>query len=366
MRIAQVAPLAESVPPKLYGGTERVVSHLTEELVAQGHRVVLYASGDSETSAELRACATRALRLDEGCRDPLAHHVAMLDRVASECDEFDIIHYHVDYLHFPLSRRLSTPHLTTLHGRLDIPDLLPLYQRFDDVPVVSISHAQRAPLPHAAWAGNVYHGLPLDLLRFSGERGRYLAFIGRLSREKGVDLAIEIATRTGQELKIAAKIAEDERDYYEEVRPLFGRRGIEYLGEIGEGEKAALLGGAAALLFPIDWPEPFGLVMIEAMACGTPVIAFRAGSVPEVVDEGATGIVCDSLDEAVAAALRVHELDRAQCRKTFEERFSAERMAADYVDLFRRLALPTSTAATHGAALGPAHSRLLGADSDRN
>jgi glycosyltransferase involved in cell wall biosynthesis len=338
MRIAQVAPLYESVPPKYYGGTERVVSYLTEELVQQGHDVTLFASGDSVTSARLAAASRRALRLDKHGIEPLAHQVLLLERVVQRAGSFDVIHFHVDYLHFPYSRRHSTPQLTTLHGRLDIPDLVPLYREFRDMPVVSISAAQREPLPFAAWIGTVHHGLPRSLYRFQPEGGEYLAFLGRIAPEKRVDRAIEIARRVGLPLKIAAKVDDVDRAYFENlIEPLLDHPRIEYLGEIGEGEKDEFLGGARALLFPIDWPEPFGLVMVEAMACGTPVIAFSGGSVPEVLDEGETGFIVDDLDNAVAAVHRVGELSRARCREVFEERFTATRMAYDYLELYSTL-----------------------------
>ncbi len=287
MRIAQVAPLYESVPPKYYGGTERIVSYLTEELVRQGHDVTLFASGDSVTAAQLVPACPSSLRLDRSCEDQLAHHVLMLEHVVQRAAEFDVLHFHVDYLHFPFSRRQPTPHVTTLHGRLDIPDLVPLYREFNGVPLVSISDAQREPLPWANWLATVYHGLPPDLYRFRGEPGGYLAFLGRISPEKRVDRAIEIAQRVRMPLRIAAKIDAVDQAYFErEIEPLLDDPLVEYVGEIGETEKDEFLGNAQALLFPIDWPEPFGLVMIEALACGTPVIAYRHGSVPEVLDDG--------------------------------------------------------------------------------
>ncbi|MFZ5558166.1 MAG: glycosyltransferase family 4 protein [Pseudomonadota bacterium] len=338
MRIAQVAPLFESVPPKYYGGTERVVSYLTEELVSQGHQVTLFASGDSVTGARLVAACRRSLRLDKQCVDQMAHHVLLLETVFQSAAEFDVIHFHVDYLHFPLSRRQKITQLTTLHGRLDIPDLGPLYQEFREMPLVSISDAQREPLPAVNWQATVYHGLPRDLYRFRPEPGSYLAFLGRISPEKRVDRAIEIAKQIRMPLRIAAKVDQVDQDYFGGViEPLLRDPLVEYVGEIGDGEKEAFLGNAYALLFPIDWPEPFGLVMIEAMACGTPVIAYRKGSVPEVMEEGHTGFIVHTLEEAVAAARRIPELSRQRCREVFEQRFTATRMAADYLKAYERL-----------------------------
>jgi glycosyltransferase involved in cell wall biosynthesis len=338
MRIAQVSPLYESVPPRYYGGTERVVSYLTEELVRQGHDVTLFASGDSRTRARLVAPCRQALRLDSRSVDPLPHHMLMLDQVYQKAARFDVIHFHVDYLHFPLSRRMRALHLTTLHGRLDIPDLEPLYRQFRDVPLVSISNAQRAPLPFVNWQATVYHGLPPDLFRFQPRPGKYLAFLGRISPEKRVDRAVEIARRVGMPLRVAAKVDAVDRGYFEErIAPLFRDRLIDFIGEIGEGEKERFLGEAYALLFPIDWPEPFGLVMIEALACGTPVIAFRRGSVAEVIDDGVSGYVVDSVSSAVDALERLEHLDRRRCREAFERRFAAARMAGDYVRIYERL-----------------------------
>ena len=338
MRIAQIAPLYESVPPKYYGGTERVVSYLTEALVAQGHDVTLFASGDSVTEAHLVAGSRRALRMDKHCVDQLAHHVLLLERVLQRAEQFDILHFHVDYIHFPLSRRLTTPHVTTLHGRLDIPDLAPLYREFRDIPVVSISDDQRKPLPWANWQGTVYHGLPDDLYAYRGEPGTYFAFVGRISPEKRVDRAIEIAKRLGMPLKIAAKVDEVNREYFEGVvEPLLRDPRIEFMGEIGEGEKEEFLGNAYALLFPIDWPEPFGLVMIEAMACGTPVLAYDRGSVSEVMEQGRTGFVVETLEGALAAARRIPELSRKRCREVFDQRFTADRMARDYLEVYDRV-----------------------------
>jgi glycosyltransferase involved in cell wall biosynthesis len=338
MRIAQVSPLFESVPPQSYGGTERVVSYLTEELVRQGHDVTLFASGDSVTHAELVAVTERSLRLSTSCTDHLAHHIVMLESVARRAAEFDLIHYHIDYLHYPLSRRLESVHLTTLHGRLDLPDLVPLYEEFPEMPVVSISDAQRDPLPWINWVDTVYHGIPHDLYSFYPGAGEYLAFVGRISPEKRVDRAIEIARRSGMPLKIAAKIDAVDLEYFRsEIRPLLEDPRVEYLGEIGDHEKNALLGGAVALLFPIDWPEPFGLVMIEAMACGTPVIAYHHGSVPEIIEEGVSGYVVSSVEEAVSAVCKVSSLTRHDVRAAFEARFTVDRMARDYLAVYEQL-----------------------------
>jgi glycosyltransferase involved in cell wall biosynthesis len=340
MRIAQVSPLYESVPPKAYGGTERIVHYITEALVDAGEDVTLFASGDSETSAELIPGCKRSLRLDTTCRDFLVPHFLMLEKVLQRADEFDVIHFHCDYLHFPLSRRQDFAHVTTLHGRLDLPELAPLYREFRDMPLVSISNAQRRPIPKARWMSTVYHGLPLDLYSLQPKSGDYLAFLGRISPEKRADRAVEIAMRTGIPLRVAAKVDRADKDYYEaEIKPLFEKAGslVEFIGEIGETEKQDFLGNARALLFPIDWPEPFGLVMIEAMACGTPVIAFSCGSVPEVLEDGVTGFLVDDIDEAVAAVDGLDKLRRAGCRREFENRYSAPRMAEDYIAVYRRL-----------------------------
>ncbi len=338
MKIAQVAPLYESVPPKYYGGTERVVSYLTEELVRQGHDVTLFATGDSVTRARLEAATPAGLRLDPNCRDPIAHHMVLLDRVVRQAGRFDIIHFHTDYLHFPLTRQLRTPHVTTQHGRLDLPDLQPLYRRFCDIPLVSICNDQRQPVNFANWVATVYHGLPEELCAFRPGPGKYLAFLGRIHPEKRVDRAVEIAERAGMELRIAAKVDKADRDYFEtRVKPLLERPGVEFIGEIGEQEKCDFLGNAYALLFPIDWPEPFGLVMIEAMACGTPVIAWPRGSVPEIIRDGDNGFLVESVEAAVAAVARVSALRREDCRRHFEARFSAQRMARDYLAVYRSL-----------------------------
>jgi glycosyltransferase involved in cell wall biosynthesis len=351
MRIAQVAPLFESVPPRLYGGTERIVHYLTEELVRLGHDVTLYASGDSRTSARLVSACARSLRLDRTSIDHVAHHMLLLEQLARDHANYDVIHFHIDYLHFAMSRLLGYPQLTTLHGRLDIPDLQPLYDAFRDMPVVSISNAQRAPLPQANFIGTVLHGLPTDLLQFSAEPCDYLLFMGRISPEKRPDRAVEIARALNMPLKVAAKIATHDQDYYErEIAPLFADPLVTFQGEVPEGDKSALVGGARAVLFPIDWPEPFGLVMIEAMACGTPVIAFDHGSVREVVDHGVTGFVVNDMPGAIQATRQAHTLDRRRIRATFERRFSARRMAEQYIQLYEAVARPTSQGLARGAA----------------
>lgn len=339
MRIAQIAPLYERVPPRLYGGTERVVSFLTEELVRQGHDVTLFASGDSETSAKLVRCCDMALRFNPAVRDALPYHMIMLEEVRRRIDQFDILHFHIDIIHAPLVYGLADRTLTTLHGRLDLPDLVPFYAAFRKLPLASISNDQRRYLVSANWVGTVYHGLPRSLLPFRPNPDGYLAFLGRISPEKRPDQAIEIAARSGMPLKIAAKVDRADQAYWEtKIRPMVeGNPDVEFIGEIGEGDKARFLGGAAALLFPVDWPEPFGLVMIEAMACGTPVVAFRRGSVPEVIEENVSGFVVDTIEEAVAAVRRVQDLDRAGVRAEFDRRFTAERMARDYIDIYRRL-----------------------------
>ncbi len=341
MKIAQVAPLIESVPPRLYGGTERVVSYLTEELVRQGHDVTLFASGDSQTAAKLVASVPQALRLDPAVKDVLPYAILQLEHLRQRIDEFDVVHFHGDYLHLPLARALlGTQVVTTMHGRLDLPDYQPLFKEFADTPLVSISNEQRRPLPNACWVGTVYHGLPTSVCEFQPHpRGRYLAFLGRISPEKRPDRAIEIAARAGMTLRIAAKVDDADRDYFRaEIEPLLSQPHVEYVGEISEDQKAEFLGNADALLFPIDWPEPFGLAMIEAMSCGTPCIAWRAGSVPEVVDEGVSGWIVDSIDAAVEAVQRLPLLDRHKVRARFEQRFSAERMARNYLHIYTALA----------------------------
>ncbi|MGZ2488071.1 glycosyltransferase involved in cell wall biosynthesis [Rhizobium pisi] len=340
MKIAQIAPLAESVPPKLYGGTERIVSYLTEALVAQGHDVTLFASGDSVTDARLVPCSDLALRLNPAVKDHLPHQVVMLEEVRRRAHEFDVLHFHIDLLHFPLIRDFADRTLTTLHGRLDLPDLKPFYQAFADIPVVSISNDQRRPMPPVNWAGTVYHGLPADLLPFTKKpKGNYLAFLGRISPEKRPDRAIEIAAKIGMQLKMAAKIDNTDRAYWETViEPMVKcHSNVEFIGEINQRQKAAFLGDAGALLFPIDWPEPFGLVMIEAMACGTPVVAFGCGSVPEVIDNGVTGVLVADVADAAEKLDWALRIDRHRVRATFEKRFTAGRMARDYLDLYRNL-----------------------------
>lgn len=357
MKIAQIAPLFESVPPRLYGGTERVVSWLTEELVRQGHQVTLFASQDSITSAELVPCTTRALRLDHDVQDAIPHQMVMLDKVRERADEFDILHFHTDYLHFPLFRSERGRTLTTLHGRQDLLDHMPFYRRFSDMPLVSISNAQRAPLSGANFVATVYHGLPLDLHTPSfSPTGGYLAFLGRISPEKRPDRAIAIARAAGLPLKIAAKVDKADEAYFRGViAPMLNEPGIEFIGEINESAKSEFLGNAAALLFPIDWPEPFGLVMIEAMACATPVLAFRCGSVPEIVDDGLTGRIVSDVDEAARAIPGLLALDRKAIRARFEGRFSSARMATEYTRIYQRMlrSLTASSGYRHSLRVRP-------------
>jgi glycosyltransferase involved in cell wall biosynthesis len=338
MHIAQVAPLTEAVPPKLYGGTERVVSWLTEELIALGHEVTLFASGDSSTSAKLEAMWPRALRLDGAVRDPNALHMMMLEQVYRRASDFDILHCHLDYYPFSLFSRQPTPFVTTLHGRLDLPEHQPTFDTFNMAPVVSISNSQRRPLPQANWVRTVLHGLPKDLLVPKPVKPSYFAFLGRIAPEKGIERAILIAQHCGVKLKVAAKVDRADQDYYDEkIKPLLASKHVEFIGEINDQEKPDFLSGAIALMFPIDWPEPFGLVMIEAMACGTPVIAFNRGSVPEIIEDGLTGFVVEDEAGAIGAVDRLGHLSREKIRTRFEERFTARRMAQDYLNVYRSL-----------------------------
>ncbi|HYV18660.1 MAG TPA: glycosyltransferase family 4 protein [Verrucomicrobiae bacterium] len=338
MRIAQIAPLYESVPPQGYGGTERVVSYLTEKLVELGHDVTLFASGDSETMAGLVAGAPQALRLSRYHGDPLVPHLVMLEQAFARADDFDVVHSHVDVLGLPFARRAGVPVVTTLHGRLDFEELGLLYDEYAEQPMVSISESQREPIPQARWVGTVHHGLPADLYRFHPGPGRYLAFIGRASPEKRLDRAIEIALRSRRTLKIAAKVDKADRDYFrKEIEPLLNHPLLEWVGEVNDSAKDDFLGGAEALLFPIDWPEPFGLTMIESMACGTPVIAWQHGSVAEVLEHGVTGFLCDDIGAAVRAVKRLERLSREVCRQVFEKRFTSDRMARDYVAIYERV-----------------------------
>ncbi len=341
MRIAQVAPLTESVPPRLYGGTERVVSWLTEELVRLGHDVTLFASGDSQTDAKLVAVSERALRLDPSVKDPFPYNVLLLEAIRKRVKDFDILHFHVDYSYFPLFRYMANRTVSTLHGRLDLSDIQPLYREFSDMPLVSISNNQRLPMPPVNWQATIYHGQPIDLLPYEeNPTADYLAFLGRVSPEKRPDRAIDIAVRTGVPLHMASKIDAVDRKYFEEsIKPLIdaNKNLVDFVGEFEDDEKHKFLRNAKAVLFPIDWPEPFGLVMIEAMSCGVPVIAFRCGSVPEVIDEGVTGFIVDTMDEAVEAVGKVDRLDRRKVRQRFEERFTDRRMAADYVTLYKAM-----------------------------
>jgi glycosyltransferase involved in cell wall biosynthesis len=341
MKIAQLSPLWESVPPQLYGGTERIVSYLTEELVRQGHEVTLFASGDSKTAAQLESCCSKALRLhDTGLINRDAPLILMMERaLGAASGSFDVIHSHLDFLSFPLSRRAHAPVVTTLHGRLDLPELGPIFDEYAEMPVISISDAQRTPLPAANWLGTVYHGIPQDLYSSHSGTGSYLAFLGRIAPEKCPDHAIEIAKRVGMPLRIAAKVDPADRDYFNrKIERLLEHPLIEYVGEITDAEKNDFLGDAAALVCPYDWPEPFGLVLIEAMACGTPVLAYRRGSIPEVIEHGVTGYVCDNLNEMVQAVSGLSLIDRNRCREVFERRFTVERMVRDYVTLYERMA----------------------------
>jgi len=339
MHIAQIAPLTEAVPPKLYGGTERVVSWLTEELIALGHEITLFASGDSVTSARLEASWPRALRLDGSVRDPNALHMMMLERVYQRAAEFDFLHFHLDYYPFSLFSRQPTPFVTTLHGRLDLPEHQPVFDTFSHIPVVSISNAQRRPLPQANWVRTVHHGLPENLLKPKPIKPSYFAFLGRIAPEKGVDRAIRIAQHCGAPLKVAAKVDNVDREYFEEqILPMMKSADVDYIGEISDTHKSEFLSGALALLVPIDWPEPFGLVMIEAMACGTPVIAFNRGSAPEVIEDGLTGFIVEDINGAIGAVDRLSHLSRAAIRRRFEQRFTSRRMAQDYLAVYRSIA----------------------------
>lgn len=337
MRIAHVAPLFESVPPKLYGGTERIISYLTEELVALGHDVTLFASGDSKTSAHLIPIAQQGLRLDHKIADPLALHFFMLEQVAKLADEFDMIHFHIDYLHFGISRRMNYEHVTTLHGRLDVPEIIKVHEEFSEMPLISISNSQRKPMLARNWLATVYHGLPINLYNFNSTPEPYLAFLGRVSPEKRLDRAIQIAEVSGVPLKIAAKVDKADREYFNaKIAPLIKRTNlVEFLGEVNDHEKQDFLGNASALLFPIDWPEPFGIVMIEAMACGTPVIAYPQGSVPEVIREGVSGYMVSNLVDAVKRVHELHRFNRYNCRMEFENRFTSSLMAQNYIKVYR-------------------------------
>ncbi|MBC8167507.1 MAG: glycosyltransferase family 4 protein [Bryobacteraceae bacterium] len=339
LRIAQVAPLYESVPPNLYGGTERVVSWLTEELVALGHDVTLFASGDSRTNATLVPVCPTSLRRDPDVRETLPQHIRMLELVFRDVSRFDVVHFHCDYIHFPLVRRLKCANVTTLHGLLHPHDIEALFEEFREVPLVSISNDQRSPCPNANWQGTVYHGLPRALHKFEPNPDDYLAFLGRISPEKRLDRAIEIAQGAGLRLKVAAKIYDEDSNYFHNfIEPLLERSSsfVEFIGEVGGEEKDRFLRNARALLFPINWAEPFGLVMIEALACGTPVVAWRKGSVPEIIHDGLTGYVVSSVNDAIDAVRKITRIDRELCRRRFEERFDSRRMASDYVEIYRR------------------------------
>ncbi|MDH7797245.1 MULTISPECIES: glycosyltransferase family 4 protein [unclassified Beijerinckia] len=355
MKIAQIAPLMESVPPRLYGGTERIVSYLSDELVALGHDVTLFASGDSMTAAELVPCVPQAIRLDPNIREFIPYYMLMLDRVRRMADDFDVLHFHIDNFHFPLFRPIAGRTVTTLHGRQDLPDLVPLYLGFSDMPLVSISNHQRYPIPNANYHATIYHGLPIDMHRPVAMADRsYVAFLGRISPEKRPDRAIAIARALGIPLKIAAKVDRVDEVYFRtQIEPLLDGPGVEFIGEINEHQKTQFLGEARALLFPVDWPEPFGLSMIEAMACGTPVLAFRCGSVPEVIEDGLTGFMVDTVEEAVMALPQVMALDRGKVRRRFEERFSATRMANDYVKVYRALVASSQGHGGEGSDIAP-------------
>ena len=339
LRIAQVAPLVETVPPESYGGTERIVSYLTEELVRLGQDVTLFASGGSVTAAKLVPITERSLRSDTTVTDPMTRNLVEIEEVLKRAEDFDVVHFHDGYLHFPLARRLQTPTVTTMHGRMDLPDLLPVFQEFSELPLVSISDQQRSPLPFANWIATVQHGIPEELYSFQGEPEDYALFVGRISPEKRADRAIEIAKHVGMRLKIAAKVDKVDQQYFDsEIKPLLDSSLIEFIGEVKDDEKNVLLGGARAFLFPIDWPEPFGLVMIEALACGTPVIAFNCGSVPEVLEDGKTGFIVRTVPEAEESLRKIDQISRRVCREEFERRYTSLRMAKDYLQVYERLA----------------------------
>ncbi|RJG07226.1 glycosyltransferase family 4 protein [Noviherbaspirillum cavernae] len=338
MKIAQFSPLFERVPPKAYGGTERIISYLTEELVRRGHEVTLFATGDSSTDARLVSAVDQPLRQEVGRQSWLAYYAMQLDQLAQMAHSFDVIHFHTEYMHFPLARMLGVPHVTTVHGRLDLPELMPLYKRFNDCPLVSISNSQRNPLPAANWCDTIYHGLPSDMYAFMPTGGDYFAFVGRVSPEKRLDRAIEIARACGMRLYIAAKIDQMDEPYFNsEIKPLLRDPLVEYIGEVGDREKRELLEHASALLFPVDWPEPFGLVMIEAFACGTPVIAYRNGSIPEIMEDGVTGFVVTDQEAAIRAAQNIAAIDRRHCRDTFERRFTVATMAENYLRIYQQI-----------------------------
>jgi glycosyltransferase involved in cell wall biosynthesis len=338
LRIAQVAPLVETVPPDSYGGTERIVSYLTEELVRTGHDVTLFASGGSTTKAKLVPVSEQSLRSDPTVQDPLTRSIVEIEEVLKRTEDFDLIHFHDGYVHFPLSRRLPIPTVTTMHGRMDLPDLVPIFREYPEVPLISISDQQRSPLPFANWVATVQHGLPEHLFSFRSDPEDYAAFVGRICPEKRPDRAIEIAKHVGMPLKIAAKVDKVDEQYFEaKIKPLLNSSLVEFIGEVNDAEKNVLLGGARALLFPIDWPEPFGLVMIESLACGTPVVAFECGSVPEVLEHGKTGFIVRTMDEAKQALRRVETISRSVCRQEFEGRFTSEKMAENYVLAYERL-----------------------------
>lgn len=342
MKIAQVSPLTESVPPQQYGGIERIVSYLTEELVTQGHEVTLFASGDSITSSTLVSHCEQALRLN-GCQESQVRHLMMFEDIYRRASDFDIVHFHTGYQHFPMSRRLTVPHVTTHHGRLDIPEMELLNREFFEIPVISISDSQREPLPYANWQGTTYNGLPLDLYQYQPTSEGYLAFLGRISPEKGIEQAIAIGQQTGRHLKIAAKVDPVDQKYFTDIiQPLLAQPGIEFIGEINDAQKQDFLGNASALLFPINWPEPFGLVMTEAMACGTPVIAYDRGAVPEVMEHGVSGFIVNTLQEAIDAVGQINKLDRQQCRQAFEQRFSSQHMTQNYLRLYEQQILQSS------------------------